>query len=352
MSKISCPTPEHRCCRSTRPRPPPAPPASHLLRLPEPGGDKGIAPGEHRSNPVGLSIPPAWGAMGPGSPAGRWRPEPLDAPEGNRCGMGRGARLGRQQPLHVRGQAAKLGRRENKTLFPSVRSHQSGDTRRPQQRRPCLSATQPRGEGREEEVGCWCLLRLVCWWVFSFFFVFCQKICTDFFFFGEPFAGLLGCQAYWQHIWPEPLLSSLVRNSRISTQSPSFVQLKPRAGGPVQSPGSRLSLEALQTHVTCHRSFPSGRGRCCFVLFFACYCLAHVAFSLGSAGGKGVSPLPGRRGRDVQASALPLLSPSSSSLMASPTSWWPATRTRAWRTRCWSVSTAGRRSCSWTGRRS
>ncbi|XP_023797781.1 ethanolamine kinase 2 [Cyanistes caeruleus] len=39
--------------------------------------------------------------------------------------MGRGARRGRQQPRHVRGQAAKAERRENKTPFPSARSHQS-----------------------------------------------------------------------------------------------------------------------------------------------------------------------------------------------------------------------------------
>lgn len=55
---------------------------------------------------------------------------------------------------HVRGQAAKSGLRENKTLFPSVRNHQSNDKRRPQQRRPCLSATRgPAGRVRRRRWG-------------------------------------------------------------------------------------------------------------------------------------------------------------------------------------------------------
>lgn len=55
---------------------------------------------------------------------------------------------------HVHGQAAKSGLRENKTLFPSVRNHQSNDKRRPQQRRPCLSATRgPVGRVRRRRWG-------------------------------------------------------------------------------------------------------------------------------------------------------------------------------------------------------
>lgn len=184
-----------------------------------------------------------------------------------------------------------------------------------------------------------CCLPGVCG-LFYFFFSFCAK--RFMLIVWERFPGPLGCQACWRHIWPELFLSFQVKNGRISTQTASFVQ----------SPSTSASLEALQTHAICCGSFPGCRGHCCFVLSFARYCLCHVAFSLEYAGVKGVSPIPSWHGRDIQASALPPFSPSSSSPMASPTSWWPATRTRAWRTRCWSVSTAGRRSSSWTGRRS
>lgn len=64
----------------------------------------------------------------------------------------------------------------------------------PQQRRPCLSATQPRGEGREEEMGWWCVLRVVCRLVCllgcGFFFSFCAKRFALIFFLGViPGAG-------------------------------------------------------------------------------------------------------------------------------------------------------------------
>ncbi|XP_061218920.1 ethanolamine kinase 2 isoform X3 [Neopsephotus bourkii] len=47
------------------------------------------------------------------------------------------------------------------------------------------------------------------------------------------------------HIWPELFLSSQVENSRISSQSTSLVQLKPR--GPMHSPNS--CIKTLQTRV-------------------------------------------------------------------------------------------------------
>lgn len=181
-------------------------------------------------NRAGLSILPAWGMMGWGFPVGQRRPKPLG---GCTRGVGRGPWRGRRrrQPLHVRGQAAKPGQRENKTLFPSVRSRQSNDTRRPQQRRPCLSATRPRGEGgRRRRGGGVCVGLFAGWIIFSF----CAKRIAPLFW--ERFPGPLGCRVCWRHIWPELFLSVQVENGRISTQTAGSVWLKPCACCLVQSP--------------------------------------------------------------------------------------------------------------------
>lgn len=103
---------------------------------------------------------------------------------------------------HVRGQAAKSGLRENKTLFPSVRNHQSNDKRRPQQRRPCLSATRgPAGWVRRRRWG-----GGVCSALFAVPSVVSAKR-----FFWDRFPGSLRCRVRSQHI--SPPLSNKVKNS-------------------------------------------------------------------------------------------------------------------------------------------
>lgn len=123
------------------------------------------------SRPHG-GLPRGQGAPNPSACFRGWKP----GQEGDPGAGGSGAHMC----------AGRRPSRENKTPFPSARSHQGSDKRRPQQRRPCLSATParpgPAGRVRRRRWGggvCSALFAVAFFFFFLLFF--CQKVCADFF---------------------------------------------------------------------------------------------------------------------------------------------------------------------------
>lgn len=134
-----------------------------------------------------------------------------------------------------------------------------------------------------------CLLFGVC--LVFFFPSFCDKRFAQIFW--ERFPGPLGYQACWQHIWPELFLSSQVKKWQDFHPNRQLCAAEASCLWPRAEPQFTPEPQGLANSCQLPRELSWLLWALLLRAFFwllPVNCLCHVAFSLGSAGGKGVSP--------------------------------------------------------------